>query len=91
MGGHAVEVSLEVADDPVHPQPVVLVGELLRGVADDLLGDVERDVAAQRPLAGHRVEQDPRFVGRARAELDELAGAGLADDLAGPKLEDLAL
>ena len=85
------EVPLEVADHPVDRQRVVVVDELLGGLANDGLGHVERDVAAQGARLLHRVEEDPRLDRRTRSELDELAGAGERDDLVGAFAQDLEL
>ncbi len=79
---------------PITPwttQPVVLRDELLGGVTDDGLGDVERDVAVKRAGIGHRIEQDARLLRGPGAELDQLAGAGRLDDLAGLRLQDRLL
>ena len=81
-------MALEVADHAVHEQPVVLVHELLGGVTHDGFRDVERDVAAEVAGRGHGIEQYPRLLGRARAELDQLAGPDGARYLIGLRVQD---
>ena len=77
-GWHAVEMALEVADHAVHAQPRVLVCQLGGAFANDALGDVHGYVALQRAGGAERVEQHARLGGAARAQLDELGGAGEA-------------
>ena len=86
--GQRVEVALEVADDAVDLQPWVLLDELRGGGEHGRLGDVERHVAAQRPVRGHGVEQHARLRRVAGAELHELARAGVLGHLPGDRLED---
>ena len=74
-------MSLEVADHTVDGQRLVVAHEPVGSLADHSFGHVERDVARQRPGAPHRVKQDSRLQRSARAELDQLAGAGQFDDL----------
>ena len=89
--GDVGEVALEVADDAVHAQAGELVDQLVGAREHHRLGHVERDVAAQGARLGHRAQQQPRLGRRARAELDELRGAGGLDDLGAALLEDRAL
>src|SRR6185437_16244265 len=86
-----IEVALEIADHAVHGQLLELVDELDSRRLERALRHVERNVATQGARARHRLEQDSRLLGRARAELDQLAGAGPLHDLAGASEEDLAL
>ena len=87
-----LEVELEVADEAADRDVVVLVGDPLRRLAGDLLGDVDRDIGLEAAGVAHRVEQDPGLGRRARAELDQRARlAGGGEDLGGALLEDLAL
>ena len=90
-GGDLVEMVLEVADDRVHFDAVVLAGDRGRCAPECLLADVERNEATQRARARERVEQQPRLLRRARAELDERVGAGLRGDRAGAFREDAPL
>ena len=62
-GGHLGEVALEVAEHAVDAQPRVLLDELLGARPQHGLGDVERDVAVQRPGVVHRVEQQRVLAG----------------------------
>ena len=89
--GQPVEVALEVADEAVDAQARVLLDQPAGAGPQRALGDVDRHVAAQPAGVGHRVEQHAGLVGRARAQLDELARAGQLDDLGGARLEDRAL
>ena len=89
--GDVGEVALEVADDAVHAQARELVDQLVGAREHHRLGHVERDVAAQGARLGHRAQQQPRLGRRARAQLDELGGAGGLDDLRAALLEDRAL
>ena len=89
--GDVVEVALEVADDPVHAQPVELLDQPLRAGAHHRLGDVDRHVAVQRAGLVHRAQQQARLGGGAGAELDQLGGARALDDLGGALLQDRPL
>ena len=60
-------------------------------LAHEALGHVDGDEALERAGGVHRVQQQTRLGGAARAELDELDRAGLRDQLAGDALEDRAL
>ncbi len=55
--GEEIEVVLEVADDRVHVDPRVLLGDRARGVAQGRLTHVERHEAPELPGARERVEQ----------------------------------
>ena len=91
-GRRALEVGLEVADQPVDVEPGVLLDQRRGGFAGDLLGDVDRDVGAQGARVAHRVEQVAGLRGRAGAELDQrrrVARGG--DDLGRALDQDLAL
>ena len=67
---HALEVAVEIADEPMHLDPV-LRGNRLGGRARDLLGDVHGGVGTEATGLGHRVEQDARLCRRARPQLDQ--------------------
>src|SRR5437660_1503996 len=82
-------MALEVANHAVDDQAVVLGDELAGSVLEGMLRDVQWDVAPQRPRSAHRTKEDPGLLGRARPELDELAGTGGLDDLIRAALEDL--
>ncbi len=84
-------MALEVADHPVHAQAGVLERQLVGAVAHHALGDVHRHVAFERAGAVQGVEQHARLGGGARAQLDQLDGAGEGGDLRGGGVEDPAL
>ena len=69
----------------------VLVGDPGRGLPQRLLGDVEGDEALQVAGLDHRVEQEPRLLGRSRAGLDERVRRGQPRDVARVLGEDDAL
>jgi hypothetical protein len=56
-----------------------------------VLGDVDGHIARKRPAAAHCLEQEPGFVRRSRAQLDQLAGLGPRHDLSAALGQDLAL
>ena len=89
--GQPVEVALEVADQPVDAQPRILAGQLCRALAHDALGHVDRHVALERAGGGHRVEQQARLRRAPGTQLDELARAGVGDQLRGDAFEDRPL
>jgi hypothetical protein len=81
----------EVAHQAVHVESRVDLGQLGGACVHDRLVDVERDVALEAALAGHRVQKRPRLRGRARAQLDELFGTRALDDRRRVPVQDLAL
>ncbi len=85
------EVVLEVADDAVHLDPGILLGDPGRGLPQRLLGDVEGHEALQVARLDHRVEQEPGLLGRSRAGLDERVRGGQPRDVARVLGEDDAL
>ena len=82
---------LEVADDGVHLELRILARDRVRALDEHLLAHVERDEATQGSLGDERVQEEPRLLGRSRAQLDERLRACLGRDLGRPLLEDLAL
>ena len=84
------EMAVEVADDRVHRD---LVGrhDLGRRVPQRLFAHVEGHEPLQRSRAGHRVEQQPGLVRRARTELDQHVGPGELHDLGRVRAQDRAL
>ena len=58
------EVVLEVAYDAMHLDARVLLGDPRRGLPQRLLRDVEGNEALQVSSLDHRIEQEPRLLGR---------------------------
>src|SRR5262249_45076786 len=90
-GGQPVEVALEVADDRVHVDTWVLDLDGGGGVTQRRFAHVERDEPPEGFVRGERVEQQPRLLGRPRAELHERVGGGAHRDITGVPGEDGAL
>ena len=85
------EVQGEVADERLHRQPGVAAAEHASGVAEGLLGDVDRHEPFESPRAGEGVEQHPGLVGGAAAELDDGGRVAGAHHVAGVADQDRAL
>ena len=81
----------EVADERLHRQAGVALAEHVGGVAQGLLGDVDRHEPLQPPGPGERVEQHPGLVGGAAAELDDGGRVTGAHHVAGMADQDRPL
>ena len=57
-------MALEVADDAVHLDPRILLGDRRRRLPKSLLGHVERHESPEVSGLDHRVEQEARLLGR---------------------------
>src|SRR5205807_1720808 len=90
-GRDPVEVALEVADDGVYVDAWVLAFDRVGGVAQGRLAHVERDEAPKGSVRRERVQQQPRLLRRARAQLDERVGGRARRDVACVAGEDRAL
>ena len=89
--GQVGQVEGEVADDRLDRHPVVGRGDLLGGVAQRALRDVDRDEAREVSGVGERTEQQPGLVAGAAAELDQGGGVAQRGDLVGVVAQDRAL
>ena len=72
--GISAEVAVEVADHRVDLQPGVVVDQPGGRRPQELVAHVEGQVAAQRSLGGHGVEQQPGLVAGAGPQLDQGVG-----------------
>ena len=89
--GNVLEIEREVADDGLHVDAGILPLDRGGGIVQRLLADVERHEAREQSGVAHGVEQHPRLLRRARAELDQRVGAGPGNDLGCTLDEDLPL
>jgi hypothetical protein len=74
--GQEAEVTAEIADHRVHLEAGVLADDRRGACTQRLLADVEGHEAPQMAGLRERVHQEPRLLGRTRAELDQCVGAG---------------
>ena len=84
-------MTLEVADDGVNVDAGVLAFDRAGRVTQGRLAHVERDEAPKGSVRRERVEQQPRLLRRARAQLDERVGGRARCDVSGVPAEDRAL
>jgi len=77
----------EIADDEVHGEALVLVGEDRGGLAQELVAHVEGDVAGQDAELLERPQKHPGLLARAGAELDECVGLRQLGDGRGVRLQ----
>ncbi len=89
--GDLGEVAVEVADDGVDVEAVVVVGQPGRGGPEELVAHVERQVAPQRSVDGHGVEQQAGLVAGPGPQLDQGVGQGQPGDGRGVGLEQRPL
>jgi hypothetical protein len=91
LPGERAELVVEVGDQSAHRDGREVRRDLLRGVAERLLGDVERDEQCLPTARSEPVEEQSRLARVAGAELDEgadqrqLPGALLEDPLLGAR------
>ncbi len=82
---------MEIADDRLHGEAGVLLCQGGGRGPQGGVADIERDVAAEPAARLHGVEQDPRLLAGAGAELDQDVGIGLEDHVLGVGVQDRAL